>query len=233
MSFSLRFGCAVMAMCVVLSACASNPQTQKGAGGQRPLTADEQRLQELTDSYNGTIATGAIAGCLAGGIIGALVSGKNNRGAGAGIGCAAGGALGAGTGVAVANANERAALTEDSLRRQIAEAQAFNSGLDQSIVSSRTLVRDTQVRLDSLKVSVTRGPATRQQLQDAVDDSAGTLHIMEGNLEAAIKKRNDYARMAQQIPQLQNQIREMDGKIMSIQRDCDIMRQTMTISPVG
>lgn len=233
MSFSLRFGCAVMAVCVVLSACASNPQTQKGAGGQRPLTADEQRLQELTDSYNGTIATGAIAGCLAGGIIGALVSGKNNRGAGAGIGCAAGGALGAGTGVAVANANERAALTEDSLRRQIAEAQAFNSSLDQSIVSSRTLVRDAQARLDSLKVSVTRGTATRQQLQDAMNDSAGTLHIMEGNLEAAIKKRNDYARMAQQVPQLQSQIREMDGKIMSIQRDCDIMRQSMTISPVG
>lgn len=232
---SLRSTCAVMTVCVMLSACTTNPQTQgqNGVGGQRPLTTDEQRLQELTDSYNGTVVTGALVGCLAGGLIGALVSGKNNRGAGAGIGCAAGGVAGAGTGVVVANANERAALTEDSLRQQIMEAQAFNNSLDKNIVVSRNLVREAQSRLESLKIGVARGTATRQQLQDEVKGAEGTLQIMEGNLNAAINRRNEYARMAQQIPQIKSQIRDMDGKIMSIQRDCDILRGTMTISPVG
>jgi len=95
---------AAAAALLLLSACATT-----NAGGE-PLSPAQQQLRSQTERFNETVATGAVVGALALGILGALLAGPRNRGEGAALGALAGAAIGGASGYYIATRNERLSL---------------------------------------------------------------------------------------------------------------------------
>lgn len=115
---------------ILLAGCAAG-----GGYGDPSLSPAQNQLRQSNARFNETVATGAGAGALLGGIAGLALGGRN-RGEAALIGAAAGGALGAGAGYAVASNNLSRASSEaqfnDAIQQANAEANRFQSAAQAS-----------------------------------------------------------------------------------------------------
>ncbi len=136
----------------LLGACAGAP----------PTTPAEAALQERSQRYSTTVATGAGAGGALGLLVGALAC-RGNAGCIAGA-TVAGGALGAGTGVFVADRNDSSAEAERVVGGRIAVAQHDNQRFAEDLAVLRQATEERRRSLASLQVALRQGSASRAQL---------------------------------------------------------------------
>jgi hypothetical protein len=152
---SLKLVAAVFGATVLISGCA-----QVGAHNEN-LTPEQRELRERTQRFNETVITGAAAGAVLGGVLGALVS--RDRAQGAVIGAAAGAALGGGAGYYIATRNERFATREEAANARITAARREANDLARTASVAERVTRENRARIGELDRRYRAGQITAAQ----------------------------------------------------------------------
>lgn len=133
------------------------------------LTPAERQLRVEAQQFNQTVATGAIVGCIAVGVLGAALGAAlgGGRGAaeGAAIGCGGGAAAGLATGYYVASRNQHYADTEAKLNGLIEGAQKEAQSYQDIADNSDTIKSQNLLQIAELQKQVKSGQITSQQYQ--------------------------------------------------------------------
>ncbi|HLO76549.1 MAG TPA: hypothetical protein VK196_08850 [Magnetospirillum sp.] len=237
-------GVALSLSCVLfLSAC------QTTGGSDRPLTAAEQRMREQADTYNSTVAEGALTGCAAGALAGVLVGalgggkkkGQNMLVDGA-IGCAAGAVIGGGVGAYVADKQEKYANKEQQLDSMISDVRGENKRLAGLVTTTHQVIADDKARMDQIDRELASGKITMEQAKKkmaAVDDNRAYL---DNTIKELNKRRDTYAEAAKQTasgtPRAKNEamnaeLAKLEKQISQLEAERDSLAQRRTVSRVG
>lgn len=225
---SLRPIAIAVAASLLLAACATDGSSPSADG--QPLSPEEQRLRQQADTFNQTMAEGALTGCLAGMLVGILAS--NNKARGAIAGCVVGGGIGAGAGAYVAQKQSDYADTEQRYDSMIDDVRKDNQRLAEVIQTSRVTIAADRHRIDEIDADLA---AKKISLNDAkvrmsrVDSNTAYLQ----KTIASLKERRDnyiaaaqqsktgstaaqHAQMDQQITTLQSQIAQLDEQLNAL-----------------
>lgn len=178
---------AVMASAgILLAGCAA------GGGYDPSLSPAQNQLRQSNARFNQTVATGAGAGALLGGVAGLALGGRN-RGQAALIGAAAGGALGAGAGYAVASNNLNRASSEAQFNDAIQEANAEANRFQSAAQASQQVADDATADARRLNGQLRAGQITQAQYRTGLskyqaDNDVLTRQISEAR-KAAVAMR--------------------------------------------
>lgn len=172
-----------------------------GCASTGPITGSASRspLQPHVDDFRQTVAEGAVAGAIVGGVIGILASGGDHRRMvqNAAIGAAAGGVVGAGVGFAVAGKKQEFARQEDALAAMIADSNDRIARLDrvqrvtdqlitqrrQELARIRTHQAGTTGRVEAQRRLVADLEADRTALAGAVEAADRHSKELEQNIQ--------------------------------------------------
>ena len=197
---------------LLLSACATT-----NAGGE-PLTPAQQQLRSQNERFNGTIATGAVVGAIALGILGALLAGPRNRGEGAALGALAGAAVGGAAGTYIAARNERYATREQAANARIAAANREAAELERTALAAEQVAKENRERLAALQARVKAEQATAAQLRAQQATAQQDLELM--NEAIAHSRKVEGAMRADGVPQaasVQDSRRRMEDAARDLQ----------------
>lgn len=227
----------VLCFTVLIAGC-----TTTGGRDGASQTLAEKRMREQAATFNQTIAEGAALGCVAGLVLGALVSsrGDGQRGQGMAIGCTAGAAVGGATGYYVADKQEQYASTEERLAAMTTDLRADNQRLADLIDASHQVLVADRATLRRLEKQLAEGvitrDKTRQQLA-AVDDNTRYLEQTVASLK---KKQQEYAMArarsqgsAQAMDAMDAEIARLERQIAALAKDLDaliLQRQAFRVS---
>jgi uncharacterized protein HemX len=206
-----RILAATAASLLLLSACATT-----NAGGE-PLTPAQQQLRSQNERFNETVATGAVVGAIALGILGALLAG-NNRGQGAAVGALAGAAIGGAAGTYIAARNERYATREQAANARISAANREAAELERTALAAEQVAKENRERLAALQARVKAGQATAAQLRAQQATAQQDLELM--NDAIAHSRKVEGAMRADGVPQaasVQDSRRRMEDAARDLQ----------------
>lgn len=177
---SARSRLAVLAVAASLSLSACASQTAYDPG----LSPAQNQLRQSNARFNQTIAEGAGAGALIGGLAGLALGGRN-RGQAALIGAGAGAALGAGTGYLVARNNLSRSSTETEFRSAIQQAGSEAETYRRSAALSRQVADDADADARRLRVQMQAGQISRDQYRAGLQKYQVDLDSMNKQSQAA------------------------------------------------
>jgi len=213
-----RILAAAAAALLLLSACATT-----NAGGE-PLSPAQQQLRSQTERFNETVATGAVVGALALGILGALLAGPRNRGEGAALGALAGAAIGGASGYYIATRNERFATREQAANARIAAANREAADLERTALAAEQVAKENRARLAALQARVRAGQATQAELRAQAATAREDLGLM--NEAIAHSRKVEGAMRADGVPQaasvqesrrrMEEAARELEGALAQV-----------------
>lgn len=163
---------------IMLSGCAGMP----GAGDAN-LSPAQRQLRAETSRFNETVATGAVAGCLAGAVLGGLMGDYR----GAAIGCAGGAVAGLATGYYVASQNQQYATAEAALNARIAAAQKEAQSYQAIAMTSQTLRAQNLAQIARLRDQVRSGKLTGPQFQEQTASINQDIDLLKKSLEECNK----------------------------------------------
>lgn len=234
-SSRLKITAISLALATLLSACATTGTDDAN------LTPAEKRMRQQASTFNQTVAEGAAVGCVAGAILGILISNRH-QGNGAAIGCAAGAAAGGATGYAVASSQESYANEEARLDDEISKVKTDNQRLAGLIESSRTVIAADKQTIDDLDKKIAAGKismdAAKQEMAK-VDSNAKYLTQTVANLKKREQEyetaRAEAAKSAtpQQLSQMDSEIGTLNQQIAQLQGDLDGLMARRKVSRVG
>lgn len=229
---------------LLLSACQTT-----GGGGERPLTASEQRMREQASTYNQTVLEGALLGCLAGGLGGAGIGAagsKNNKGKntlmGAAIGCAVGGAIGGGVGAYVADKQENYATKEQQLDSMITDVRGENQRLTGLITSVQQVISDDKARMDQIDQQLASGKITLEQAKKQMASVDDNRLYLDNTIKELRKRKDTYAEAAKQTSggvskskteAMNQEIAALEKQIVQLESERNSLVQRRTVSRVG
>lgn len=223
-----------LGMALLLGACTTN-----GEGTAR--TPAEQRMREQASTFNQTVGEGALAGCIAGAIIGILASSRH-QGQGAAIGCGAGAAVGGAAGYMVASTQETYANEEARLNAMIDDLRADNQRLAGLIDSTRTVIASDKAALDTLdkqiaakKVTASQAKAELAKVDDNITYMRQTVANLKQREQEYMTARNKAAPevSAQKTAAVDAEIATLQTQIATLERDLDGLVTRRKISRVG
>lgn len=177
---SARSRLAVLAVAASLSLSACASQTAYDPG----LSPAQNQLRQSNARFNQTIAEGAGAGALIGGLAGLALGGRN-RGQAALIGAGAGAALGAGAGYLVARNNLSRSSTETEFRSAIQQAGSEAETYRRSAALSRQVADDADADARRLRVQMQAGQISRDQYRAGLQKYQVDLDSMNKQSQAA------------------------------------------------
>ncbi|MFC7453442.1 glycine zipper domain-containing protein [Insolitispirillum peregrinum] len=222
---------------LLLSAC----QTTTNSNGE-PLSPAEQRLRQQADTYNQTIAEGALLGCVLGGVLGAATAQKGNRLQHAAIGCAIGGGIGAGAGAYVADKQEKYANKEQQLDSMIADVREENGRLANVIATTEQVVAEDKQRIEQIDKDLAAGKITMDQAKSKMASVDSNTAYLDSTLTELRKRQANYTEAANtlagkgksaQAKELNSEITEMERQISQLQAERDSLAKRRTVSRVG
>lgn len=225
---SIRFDAArfrLVAMLIVaslaLNACASSTAYDPG------LSPAQNQLRQSNARFNTTVAEGAGAGALLGGLAGLALGGRN-RGQAALIGAGAGAVLGGGAGYLVARNNLSRASTEaqfnDAIQQASAEADRFRSAAQ----ASQQIADDATADVRKLNGQLRAGQITQAQYRTGLskyqaDNDAMTKQISEAHKAAVAMRqsaqvasganRGQFTRSAAETEAASNQMEQTQARL--------------------
>lgn len=205
---------AVLAASLFLAACATNGVDEAN------LSPAEKRLRQQADTFNQTVAEGALTGCAVGLLVGLLSS---NRGGGAAaqgaiIGCAAGAAVGGATGYYVANKQEQYANEEERLNSMTDDVRKDNERLAQLIQTSRQVIAEDTKTLESLEKRIAAGTMTKDKARDELARIDDNTKYMNETLAKLKEKHEEYVLARQQTGGSKAQAQAMDQEINTLEK---------------
>jgi hypothetical protein len=213
--------CLVLAAGLAMAGCQST-----GGASDANLTPAQRELRAQTARFNQTVAEGAIAGALVGGVIGALASNDNPL-AGAAIGAGAGAAVGAGAGYFVASQNESYATEEARLNAEIRAAQREVRSYQQIVDATQRVVDQHKATISQLSQQYRQGEITADQYRRQTEDIQTDIEQIRLSIDAnrdqtqAIQARlgdlrqqgRNPAELAEAEQQLRAQRRQLEGQL--------------------
>jgi len=223
-----------LATALMLGACTTT-------GNDTARTPAEQRMHEQAQTFNTTIAEGALTGCVVGALIGILASNRH-QGSGAAIGCGAGAAVGGATGYMVASTQEKYANEEARLDAMTADLKTDNQRLAGLIESSRQVIASDKAALDALdkKIAANKISASQARAEMAkVDDNIAYLKKTVANLKEREQEyqtaRNKAAAKASaaKTAEVDAEIATLQTQIATLEKDLDGLVTRRKISRVG
>lgn len=168
------------------------------------LTADQRAIRHAAEqaeavareNRGGTILQGAALGAAGGAVLGCVFEELMGRDCarGAAFGAAGGAATGAVAGVAVANANERAAADQASLDAMIAASRQKVATNQQAVVAARRIADQHRSTLASLNRQVGAAQASQAQIDaelDEVEADQEALDALSNDLSESIDSINE------------------------------------------
>lgn len=184
----LRSVAVVASAGILLAGCAA------GGGYDPSLSPAQNQLRQSNARFNQTVATGAGAGALLGGVAGLALGGRN-RGQAALIGAAAGGALGAGAGYAVASNNLNRASSEAQFRDAIQQASADAEAYRSSALLSQQVADEATAEARKLNGQLRAGQITQAQYRAGLskyqaDNDAMAKQASEARKAAATMRQS-------------------------------------------
>jgi archaellum component FlaC len=230
---------------ILLSACQTT-----GGGGERPLTASEQRMREQAATYNQTVLEGALLGCLGGGLggagIGGATGGKDKKGKnallGAAVGCAVGGAIGGGVGAYVADKQEKFATKEQQLDAMIGDVRGENQRLSGLISSTQQVIADDKARMDQIDQQLASGKITMEQAKKQIASVDDNRAYLDNTIKELRKRKDTYAEAAKQTTNgaskakadaMNQEIATLEKQISQLEAERNSLVQRRTVSRVG
>lgn len=205
---------------LALAACAST------AEDGRPLTPAQQELRRQNERFNETIATGAVVGALALGLLGALLAGPRDRGTGAVIGATAGAMMGAAAGHYLATRNERYASREQAALARLQAADREAAEFAKTAQAAEQVAAENTARLRRIEARLARGEATAAELAAQRRAAERDLALMEG--AAGNARKVEEALRADGIPAQAAQVGESRRRIEDSAR---ALREALAQSP--
>lgn len=181
------------AAALVVAGCA----TQQVAGGSGAYVSP---IQAQADDFKVTVAQGAIAGALVGGVIGAITSGGDMRRVAAGA--IAGGAVGAVGGYMIAGQKQAYANREQALEGLMADARQRNEKLTRVLATTDQVIarrKQELAQLKSAKVAVAEKAKMQRQLLSELEADQKAID------QAVVTAREHGSQMDQNIVQLRQQ----------------------------
>lgn len=184
---TVRFNAArfrLVAMLIVaslaLNACASSTAYDPS------LSPAQNQLRQSNARFNTTVAEGAGAGALLGGLAGLALGGRN-RGQAALIGAGAGAVLGGGAGYLVARNNLNRASTEAQFNDAIQQASADADAYRQSAAASRQIADQAYADASRLRAQYRSGQITQAQYRAGLTKYQADIDIMNSQAASAQK----------------------------------------------
>lgn len=227
----------VLCFSLLISGCVTS-----GGRDEASMTPAEKRMREQAATFNQTVVEGAALGCVAGMLLGALVSGRGDghRGQGMALGCAAGAAVGGATGYYIADKQEEYASTEERLEAMTTDVRADNQRLADLIDASRQVIAADMKTIERTEKQMAEGLINRERARNqlaAVDDNARYLEQTVANLK---KKQQEYtiARAssegsAQSVAVMDSEISRLEQQISTLEKDLDGLIQRRKVSRIG
>ncbi len=224
---------AALALALALGACTTT--------NNENLSPAEKKMREQADTFNQTMAEGALVGCLAGTIIGALASNRHH-GSGAAIGCGAGAAVGGAAGYAVASKQESYANEEARLNAKTAEVKADNQRLAGLIDTSRTVIASDKAEIESLDKKIAAGKITAEKAKVEIAKVDDNIKYLTQTV-ASLKKRQEEYQLARDqsakeagpraTASMDAEIGTLKTQIATLEKDLDGLMARRKISRVG
>ena len=228
-----RMAALALALVLVLGACTTT--------NNENLSPAEKKMREQADTFNQTMAEGALVGCLAGTIIGALASNRHH-GSGAAIGCGAGAAMGGAAGYAVASKQESYANEEARLNAKTAEVKADNQRLAGLIDTSRTVTASDKAEIESLDKKIAAGKITAEKAKVKIAKVDDNIKYLTQTV-ASLKKRQEEYQLARDqsakeagpraTASMDAEIGTLKTQIATLEKDLDGLMARRKISRVG
>ncbi len=218
---------------MALSGCATT--------SNKNLTPEEIKMREQANTYNQTIAEGALVGCAAGALIGALVASKNDRLAGAAIGCGAGGLVGGGAGAYVANKQENYANKEDQINAMIEDVRLENKKLGELNASVRQVVAQDKARINQIDADLASGAITMKEAKNRIASVDENTKYIDNTLTELRKRRDTYDNAAYEIGivnkkqsrEMTAEITKLEAQIAQMEAERNALVERRTVSRVG
>ena len=213
--------CLLLAAGVVAAGC----QSSRGVSDAN-LTPAQRQLRAETDRFNQTVAEGAVAGALLGGLIGALAADDNPL-AGAAIGAGAGAVVGAGAGYFVASQNESYASEEARLNAEIQAAREEVASYQRIVSASQRVVDQHKATIAQLNSQYRQGQITADQyrrqtagiqgdidsIQAAIDNNREQTQAIQQRLAELRRQGRNAASLAQAEAQLRTQRQQLETQL--------------------
>lgn len=231
---TIRTVAAALALSMMVSGCATN------RAANRPLTPDEQRLREDAEAFNTTVAEGALAGCLVGGLLGLAMA--KNKGQGALAGCAAGGVTGGATGYYVAQKQQNYASAERRLGATIVDVRQDNQRLVGMVETNRRIIAADRAKIEDIDRSLAANRISAEQARAqmaAVDDNRAYLEKTLSNLRERQKMYKEAAPTLkaqgtkQQAAELDREIASLETQVKQLEGELGTLVERRKISRVG
>lgn len=222
-----------LCLAMALSGCATT--------SNKNLTPEEIKMREQANTYNQTIAEGALVGCAAGALIGALVASKNDRLAGAAIGCGAGGLVGGGAGAYVANKQENYANKEDQINAMIEDVRLENKKLGELNASVRQVVAQDKARINQIDADLASGAITMKEAKNRIASVDENTKYIDNTLTELRKRRDTYDNAAYEIGivnkkqsrEMTAEITKLEAQIAQMEAERNALVERRTVSRVG
>jgi chromosome segregation ATPase len=183
----------------------------------------------VQDNVFGGAASGAIVGCLLGGVLGALLGGRASSAA---IGCGAGAAGGAIVGGVDGYMNAKAAQNQSNrilmTRSVTADVRKENAKLETAVQTAQRVVDADQKKLDQIKadlaakkITIENARAQASVIRQNSDEIAQILDAARKNRDNFVDARNklqggDTAELDQQISELNGEIDQLQDQLASV-----------------
>jgi len=208
------------------------------SGSSASLTPEEQKLRQKSESFNTTMAEGAMAGALLGGLIGAFAGG-NGRGAlvGAGLGTLAG----TGAGYYIANKKEQYANEEERLDVMIADVRADNTKLADYLTTVEKVIAEDKSRIVALRTGMNGSKQNAKELGAALASAQDNRKVMAESLDSLQKKRSEYqSALAESkgtgtasVHELEREIATWTEQVARLEAGIKSLDEAIAISPVS
>jgi hypothetical protein len=216
-----------------------------GCATMRPpaatATQDQNRLEQLSEAYNQTLAEGCIVGAGMGAGIGALAN-SNDRGLGALIGAGVGTLVGCAAGGYMGNLQNSYATQEDRLNAVILDLKRDNQALANMIPVAQSIVADNQRRIKELNDAVANGRSSRTNAAEQMQAIDASRSQLEGALSNAKKRlvdqkqavaQNSHQVPASQVATANAEIIQKQKQIAALELELNELTKMRSISHVG
>jgi hypothetical protein len=239
----------VLAGSMLVSACAST--SGGGEGGESAqasttapdgsaLTPDEQQLREDAQTFNVTVAEGALVGAglgiLTGVLIGATTGRVDNMVRYGIVGGVTGGIMGGVDGYMTAKAQEAGNNRVRMVQSMTRDVQQDNAKLQALIDSSNRILADSQQRLADIKQQAGQKTASLDQVRSEQARVAQNRDIMQSSLDTLKERRDNYQQAALQTGgdtrQLDQEIQRLNQQIAKLEQNVVAMNEALAVSKV-
>ncbi|MBN2752768.1 MAG: hypothetical protein JXQ84_08675 [Rhodospirillaceae bacterium] len=223
----------LVAATTMLGACATTNDAN--------LSPAEKKLREQASTFNQTIGEGAMVGCVAGALLGLLVS-NNHKGQGAAMGCAAGAAVGGAAGYAVASQQESYANEEERLDAMITDVKTDNQRLAGLIETSRTVIASDKAEIANLDKKIAAGKISADQAKQEIAKVDSNIKYLQQTVANLKKRQEDYqvardkaaeTAKKQQTAAMDTEITTLKKQIAMLEGDLDGLMARRKVSRVG